>query len=363
MSLKARKAVEKLPVYKTAKSIASTQKEYGFEKVIKLAGNENTLGFSPLAQEALAQLNSYYPDGAGIDLREKLADYIGVKADQIILGNGSFELLFLVGLAFLEQGEETIIAEPSFGWYKNVTLIMGGKIVEVPLTESYEVDLDGILAAVTQKTRIIWLCNPNNPTGTIFTQTQLQAFLEKVPDDIVVVLDEAYYDYVVEEGYPDSISLLGQYNNIIILRTFSKLEGLAGLRLGYGVANEEMLGYLNKVRMPINVNAAAQLAGLAAIDDVDFKQKTLKNVKEGRKQYYEALDRWGFPYTISNTNFIWFDIGQDSQPIVDEFLKHGILIRAGQEYGYPTKLRISIGTRKENEQVISLLSELLHKPL
>jgi histidinol-phosphate aminotransferase len=361
MSLKARKAVEKLPVYKAAKSIDSTKKEYGFDKVIKLAGNENTLGFSPLAREALAGLDSYYPDGAGINLREKLAAHLGVETEQVILGNGSFELLFLVGLAFLEQGEETITAEPSFGWYKNVTLIMGGQLVSVPLTQDYKVDLDGMAAAVSEKTRIIWLCNPNNPTGTIFTQSELKTFLEKIPDDIVVVLDEAYYDYVVEEGYPDSVSLLRKHENIIILRTFSKLEGLAGFRLGYGIANQELLGYLNKVRMPMNVNAAAQLAGIAAIDDQNFKEKTLANVKAGRQQYYEVLDKWGFPYTISNTNFIWFDIGQDSQQIVDAFLEHGILIRAGREFGYPTKLRISIGTKEENEQAIRLLSELLHE--
>jgi histidinol-phosphate aminotransferase len=361
MSVRARKAVEELPVYKPAKSIAAAKREYGFDKVIKLAGNENTLGFSPKARQALLQLDSYYPDGAGVNLREKLAEYTGVDKEQIILGNGSFELLFLVGLAFLEQGEETIIAEPSFGWYKNVTLILGGKIVSVPLNENFGVDLDGILAAVTKKTKIIWLCNPNNPTATILTQSQLENFLEKLPRDIVVVLDEAYCDFVAEKNYPDSVSLLKKYDNIIILRTFSKLEGLAGLRLGYGIADPQLLTYLNKVRMPLNVNAAAQLAGAAAIDDVDFKRQTLENVKNGRKQYYEAFDKWGLKYTISNTNFIWVDAECDSAAVIEEFLRHGILIRAGEEYGYPSCLRITIGSKEENEQVIKLLSEILKK--
>jgi histidinol-phosphate aminotransferase len=361
MPVKARKAVEALPVYQTARSLASIKKEYGFSKVIKLAGNENTLGFSPKVREALATLDSYYPDGAGVDLRERLAEYIGVKTEQIILGNGSFELLFLTGLAFLEAGEEAILAEPSFGWYKNVTLIMGGKIVSIPLDEQYKVDLDGILAAITNHTKIIWLCNPNNPTGTIFTQKQLEQFLDAVPEHIVVVLDEAYYDYVVEEGYPDSVSLLHKYENIIILRTFSKLDGLAGFRLGYGIANETLLNTLNKVRMPLNVNAAAQAAGVAALQDSAFRQRTLQNIKEGRKQYYQALEQWGCPYTISNTNFIWFDVQQDSQPIVDELLRHGVLIRAGQEFGYPTKLRVTIGTKKENSYVIQLLGKILGK--
>lgn len=361
MSLKPRKAVEQLPVYKPAKSIDSTKKEYGFEHVIKLAGNENTLGFSPLARDVLERLDSYYPDGAGVNLREKLAKKFKVRPEQIILGNGSFELLFLTGLAFLEENEETILAEPSFGWYKNVTLIMGGKIVPVPLNESYQVDLEGILKAITDKTKIIWLCNPNNPTGTIFTEAQLEKFLAQVREDIIVVLDEAYYDFVVEEGYPDSVSLLSKYNNIIILRTFSKLEGLAAFRLGYGIAGEELIGHLNKVRMPINVNGAAQLAGFAALDDEIFKQKTLDNVRSGLQQYYDALERWGLSYVKSNTNFIWFDIGIESGPIVQKFLEHGILIRAGEEFGYPTMLRISIGTKEENEQVLELLGKFLGK--
>lgn len=359
MSLKARRAVEVLPLYKTAKSIDSTKKEFGFENIIKLAGNENTLGFSKKALEALKGLNGYYPDSEGINLREKLSRHLNVFPENIILGNGSFELLFLTALAFLEEGEETILAKPSFGWYKNVTQIMGGKVVEVPLNDRYEVDLNKIAEAISPLTKIIWLCNPNNPTGTIFTQTELENFLKKVPSELIVVLDEAYYPFVSEEGYPDSVSLLSDYENILILRTFSKLEGLAGLRLGYGIAGEELLSYLNKVRIPINVNAAAQLAGIAALDDDDFNAETLENIRNGRRQYYDAFDKWGFDYTISNTNFVWVDIGRDSRPITDSFMKHGILIRGGDEFGYPTKLRISIGTKRENEQVIQLLDKLI----
>lgn len=358
MSLKPRKAVNNLPVYTPAKSIDSTKKEFGFDRVIKLAGNENTLGFSPLAREALRDITSYYPDGAAVNLREKLAGKLNVEPEQLVLGNGSFELLFLIGLAFLEQGEESIIAEPSFNWYKNVTLIMGGKIVTVPLNH-FKVDLDAILLAVTDKTKIIWLCNPNNPTGTIFTKEQLEKFLLKVRKDIIVVLDEAYYDFVVEEGYPDSVSLLDRYENLIILRTFSKLEGLAAFRLGYGIANEELIGYLNKVRMPINTNGAAQIAALAALEDTDFKQKTLDNVRAGLETYYKALEQWNLPYVKSNTNFILFDTGTDSEVIVQEFLKKGIIIRGGKEFGYPTMVRVSIGTPEENEKVLSLLGELL----
>jgi histidinol-phosphate aminotransferase len=360
MSIKPRKAVENLPVYTPAKSIDSTKREFGFERVIKLAGNENTLGFSPLTREAIKEISSYYPDGASLNLTEKLSKKLNVRQSQIVFGNGSFELLFLIGLAFLEQGEETIIPEPSFNWYKNVTLIMGGNIVSVPLKD-FKTDLDAIEAAITDKTKIIWLCNPNNPTGTIFTESELTAFLDRVRDDIVVVLDEAYYDFVAEEGYPDSIKLLERYKNIIILRTFSKLEGLAAFRIGYGIADEELTGYINKVRMPINVNAAAQLAAYAAVDDDSFRQRTLSNVRSGLESYYQLFDRLGLKYIKSNTNFIFFDTGIDSGYVVNEFLKKGILIRGGAEFGYPTMLRISVGTPEENKQVIELLENILNK--
>lgn len=360
MGLKPRKIIKDLPTYTPAKTIDSVKREFGFEKVIKLAGNENTLGFSPLAKKALDGVVSYYPDMEVTSLRARISEKFNVKPEQLIFGNGSFELLFLVGLAFMEPDEESIIAEPSFNWYKNVTLIMGGRIVEVPLKD-FKVDLDAILNKVTDRTKIIWLCNPNNPTGTIFTQEQLEAFLSKLRRDIIVVLDEAYYDFAVEEGYPDSVKLLKKYDNIIILRTFSKLQGLAFFRLGYGFANEELIGYLNKVRLPINTNGPAQLAALAALDDEVFAGQTFKNVREGLQLYYEVFEKWQIPYVPSNTNFILFDIGADSDKVVEEFLHHGILIRGGREFGYPTMLRVSIGTPEENREVLKLLGKILDK--
>ena len=355
MSIKPRKAVDDLPDYKGGRSLDSIKREFGFEKVIKLASNENTLGFSPLAKAALEKVTSFYPDGAAYNLRKRLSEKLGVSIDNLILGNGSFELIFLVALAFLENGEETIGVNPSFGWYRNVTKIMGGTYVTVPVKD-FHVDLDAILAAITPKTKIIWLCNPNNPTGTIFTAKELDDFLAKIRDDIIVVLDEAYIAFVSEPNAPDAISLMQKHDNIISLRTFSKLEGLANLRIGYGIAQPELLAYLNKVRMPMNVNGAAQLAALAAIDDEEFKQKTLENIRSERKRYYEAFDRWGVRYTISNTNFVFFDAGTDTKPIVAEILsKTGVLIRSGVDFGHPTTLRISIGSPEENKLVLELL--------
>lgn len=362
MGLRPREAVKTLAPYQPAKSIDSVKREFGFETVIKLAGNENTLGFSSKVLEAVQNAVPYYPDPEAISLKTKLAQKFQVKTEQIIFGNGSFELLQMIGLAFLEQGDESIIAEPSFNWYKNVTRIMGAKLVSVPL-DHFKVNLDWIRDAVTEKTKVIWLCNPNNPTGTIFTQQELEEFLSEIRDDIVVVLDEAYYDFATEEGYPESIPLLKQYDNIVILRTFSKLDGLAFFRLGYGIGSEELIGYLNRVRMPINTNGAAHLAADAAFEDKAFEKRTLQNVRDGLALYYQVLDKWGLPYVRSNTNFILFEVGVDSLYVEQKLREKGVLIRAGAEFGYPTMLRVSIGTPEENQTVLRLLAELLNKEL
>lgn len=356
MSIRPRKALETLPDYKGGRSIDSIKREFGFEKVLKLASNENTLGFSPRAKAALENVTSFYPDGAAYNLRKRLSETLGIPLAYTVLGNGSFELIFLIALAFLENGEETIGANPSFGWYRNVTNIMGGTYKSVPVTKDFHVDLDAIRAAITPKTKIIWLCNPNNPTGTLFTAQELDAFLAQVRDDIIIVLDEAYIAFVAEPNAPNAIDLVQKHENIISLRTFSKLEGLANLRVGYGIARPELLAYINKVRMPMNVNGAAQLAALAAIDDDAFKQKTLDNIRMERERYYQAFTRWGVPYTISNTNFVFFDAGRDTKPIVAEILaKSGVLIRSGADFGYPNTIRISIGSPEENTLVLELL--------
>lgn len=362
MALIPRKAVQNIPLYKPARSIDSLKAEYGFEKVLKLAGNENTLGFSPKAFEALQNVQSFYPDGQATKLRNAIAEKFGQKVENVICGNGSFELLFLAALAFLENGDETISAVPSFGWYKNATEIMGGKFVGIPVQEDFSVDLDGILAAITEKTKIIWLCNPNNPTGSLFNHKTFEGFLEKVPDNVLVISDEAYIDFVTPENAPDfprSLELIKKFKNLLVLRTFSKLEGLAFFRCGYGFGDEELLGCLNRVRLPINVTGPAQLAGLAALKDEDFRQKTIQNVSEGRKQFYRFFDEEKLYYVPSNTNFIFFRTGKDSVTLVHELEKKGILIRAGEEYGFPDMLRISIGTKEENEILISELKKLL----
>ncbi|MBC2580720.1 aminotransferase class I/II-fold pyridoxal phosphate-dependent enzyme [Clostridium sp. DJ247] len=271
--LKYREALNDISSYTPAKSLEEIERELGLNKIIRLSANENTMGCSPSVQVAIeeASKNLYlYPDGFCRQLRSKLAEINNVEQEQLIFGNGSFELLSLIAQAFINADEESIIPEPTFGWYKVVTLSMNGVIVSVPL-ENHAINLEHIKSKITDKTKVIWLCNPNNLTGTIFGEKQLEKFLEETPSDIIVVLDEAYDEFTTSDDYPDSIKLIDRYPNVIILRTFSKVYGLASLRIGYGIANSELISYLNKIRLPINVNAIAQIAALASLYDESGK--------------------------------------------------------------------------------------------
>lgn len=357
MSVKARKSIESLPPYRAARSVDTLKREYGLKEITKLAANENTLGFSENVWEALRKISSQYPDGSSYNLRAELAEKFGLEPENIVVGNGSFELLYLAGIAYLNAGDEAVAALPSFGWYKTVTEILGAKFIGVPV-ENFRIDLEKIASSVGERTKIIWLCNPNNPTGTIFTHAELENFLQKIPDSILVVLDEAYIDFVEEENFPDSISLLKKHDNILILRTFSKAEGLAGFRVGYAISNQEITAALNKVRIPLNVSAPAQFAALASLKDEDFKNRTLENAHQQKKLFYKAFGELGFSYVVSNTNFIFFDVGRESDSVVEAFLKEGILIRGGSEYGFPTMIRLTIGTPEENERVIEIFKKL-----
>lgn len=357
--VKARSALEKVPAYVAARSIETIQREYGLSSIIKLAANENTLGFSQNVWGKIKKrVTSQYPDGSAYELREKIAEKLGVGLENLVVGNGSFELIYLAAIAFLNEGDETIAGIPTFGWYKTVTEIQGGKFVGVPV-KNFHVDLDAIASAVTPKTKIIWLCNPNNPTGTIFTAGELDSFLKKIPDDILVVLDEAYIDFVLEDDFPDSLSVVKSHANVVSFRTFSKLEGLANFRVGYAIGNKDFISLISKVKMPLNVSGAAQAAALAAIEDDDFKNLTIQNAASQKKIYYEFFEKNGLEYVKSNTNFIFFDVGREAKPVVELLLQNGILVRDGAEYGFPTMIRLSIGTPEENEKVISALGKIL----
>lgn len=360
-NLKYREELDLIENYKPAKSLESINRELGETEIIKLAGNENRLGSSALAKEAVKNFVeelSFYPDFDVTLLRERLSKDLKVKGEQLIFGNGSFELLSLIAKAFISKGEESIIPEITFGWYQSVTLQMGGKIEWVPLKE-HKIDLDEIKARINQNTRVIWICNPNNPIGTFINEATLKNFLKDVPKDVIVVLDEAYYEFADDSSYPDSIKLLEDYKNIIILRTFSKVYGLASLRLGYGIADSEFISYLYKVKEPINVNMVAQVAALASLDDQEFKNKVLDNNKKSKQLYYDELDKLNLEYIKTQGNFIMINTKLNGDLVTEEFLKRGIVIRSGVEFKMSEWIRISIGTYEENIKVLDVLKEII----
>jgi histidinol-phosphate aminotransferase len=359
--VRCREELEQLHSYKPAKSLEQIKHEVGVNQIIKLAANENALGYSPLVTEAIREAESelfFYPDGHSRELREELANLYLIKPEQLVFGNGSFELISLIALSFIKPREESIIPEPSFGWYKNVTLTMGGVVRSVPL-DQHSINLNKVFGEITSKTKVIWLCNPNNPTGTYFNKNQLEEFLKQVPSNIVVVLDEAYIEFVLQTDYPNSISLLDDFPNIIILRTFSKVYGLASLRIGYGIANPNLIEPINKIRMPINVNRLAQVAALASLRDLEFKKKCVQNNLIGKAFYENRFSLMGLKYIPTQTNFIMVNVNQNSDEVCAEMLKKGILIRSGTEFGMPTWLRITIGKPYENERVVQALQEVL----
>jgi histidinol-phosphate aminotransferase len=360
-NLKYREELDLIENYKPAKSLESINRELGATEIIKLAGNENRLGSSYLAKEAVKNFLeelSFYPDFDVTRLRERLSKDLKVKGEQLIFGNGSFELLSLIAKAFISKGEESIIPEITFGWYQSVTLQMGGKIEWIPL-KKHKIDLDEIKARINQNTRVIWICNPNNPIGAFINEATLKNFLKDVPRDVIVVLDEAYYEFADDSSYPDSIKLLEDYKNIIILRTFSKVYGLASLRLGYGIADSEFISYLYKVKEPINVNMAAQVAALASLDDQEFKNKVLDNNKKSKQLYYDELDKLNLEYIKTQGNFIMINTKLNGDFVADEFLNRGIIIRSGVEFKMQEWIRISIGTYEENIKVLDVLKEII----
>ncbi len=349
--------------YVPGKPIEEVKRELGLDDVIKMASNENPVGPSKEAiktmQEVAKQVH-IYPDGNCHVLRRSLSDKLGVEEEQLIFGNGSDGLLSLVAEAFLASNDEVIMAEPSFSQYEFVTNVMGGEIVTVPL-DNYTHDLSAMLEAITDKTKLIFVCNPNNPTGTIVDRTEIEEFLTKVPEDIVVIFDEAYKEYVDTGEYPESLNYLDEYNNIIVLRTFSKAYALAGLRIGYGIANEELIGYMNRVRHPFNVNLMAQRAAEAALKDEEHLNKS-KQVNETGKEYlYQEFKRLGLDYVPTQTNFILVDIEEDAGKVFENMLKEGVIIRNAQAFGYETKIRVTVGTEEQNKRFIETLEKVLNK--
>ncbi|MEJ8544853.1 histidinol-phosphate transaminase [Brevibacillus borstelensis] len=349
------------PVYQPGKPIEDVKREFGLTEVIKLASNENPYGCSPKAKEAIAaQLDSLalYPDGASLQLRWDLADFLGVKPEQLMFGNGSDEIVLMISRAYLEPGTNTVMATPTFSQYRSNAIVEGAELIEVPLKEGVH-DLEAMAAAINDQTKVVWVCNPNNPSGTIVGTTELEAFLKKVPKEVLVVMDEAYYEYVVDEAYPQTIPLLAQYPNLIILRTFSKIYGLATLRVGYGIASEEIISHLDHVREPFNTSSLGQAAARAALKDQEFVNECSRRNREGLKQLTDRFDEWGLSYYPSQTNFVLVNLNLDSDEVFKKLLQQGIIVRSGRALGFPGYQRITVGTTEQNEKVLQALAGIV----
>ncbi len=361
MKVLARPNIHDLAVYKPGKPIEEVQRELGLEEVVKLASNENPLGPSLLALKALeaAVPDVYlYPDGSSYRLKQTLSEYYGgLDPDQILFANGSNELVQQLSLAFLNPGDEVVAPRPSFPRYEPLARMMNARAVEVDLTD-FRLDLEALGRAVTERTKLVYICNPNNPTGTIVTKSEVDAFLGGLPADCLAVFDEAYFEYVDDPAYPDGLEYLRNGNRqVVVLRTFSKCFGLAGLRIGYALADPEIIAFLERVREPFNVNALAQAAAEAALRDGAHKQRVVELNRREKQFLYREFDRLGIEYIPSEANFILFNARRDEQEVFQAMLRQGVIIRGG--FGYRTWLRVTVGTREQNEKFIHTLQSVL----
>jgi histidinol-phosphate aminotransferase len=358
MALKVHPDIASLSPYVPGKPIEELQRELGLTRVIKLASNENPLGSSPMALTALREGSlalHRYPDGGAFRLREALANHWKVTLDHIILGNGSDEILGLLARTFLAPGDEAVMADQTFVIYKMEVTAAHGKPVVVPLKQ-WRHDLRAMAAAVTDRTRLLFLCNPNNPTGTMVTADEVEVLLSRMPAHVVVVFDEAYFEYVRSQQFPDSMAYVRQGRNVIVLRTFSKIYGLAGLRIGYGVATAEIINFLNRVRPPFNANSLAQRAALTALGDEEHVARSRAVNEAGMRQMVNGLSSLGFTPIPSEANFVYVDVGRDGRSVFEALLREGIIIRHIEG----PMVRVTIGLEEENREFLAALKRVIH---
>jgi histidinol-phosphate aminotransferase len=347
--------------YRPGKPIEEVEREMGITAV-KLASNENPLGPSPravrAAHKALADANRY-PDGSGSHLRADLAKRLRIDKSNLILGGGSTEIIDVVSHTLLRAGLDGITSQGTFPIYATCIQATGARLIEVPLRD-YVFDLDGIAAAATPQTRVIYLANPNNPTGTIFNAKTFEAFLDRVPETALVVLDEAYFEYVASRGYSRSVDLVREGRRLLVLRTFSKVYGLAGLRVGYGVGPASLLDELHKVRLPFNTSGVAQAAGIAALTDRAHVRRSLAANRAGMKQMATGVGKLaGVRLIPSSANFVLIELGQDSEAFAERLTGLGVIVRPMAWFGFPQAIRVSVGTAQENIKFLRALAVLL----
>ncbi len=352
--------IQGLPAYVPGKPVEEVEQDLKIHAV-KLASNENPLGPSPKAIEAARRAlgdANWYPDGGSKRLREVLAARFGVRSEEVFVGLGSSEIIDLASRVLLRPGLEGITSEGSFALFSIAIRASGGKLILTPM-KNFAFDLDAIARAVTPQTRIIYIANPNNPTGTAFGAAEFSAFLKRVPGDVLVVYDEAYKEYAERTDFPNAMELFREYNNILTLHTFSKVYGLAGLRIGYGIGHPTLVAEMNKLRTPFNVTSIGQAAALAALDDPEHVQRSAEMNRAERKRLYIELRRLGLNPVPSETNFLFIQLGQNAKSFCDELLHEGVIVRPMAWMGFPDAIRISVGNPGENTKLLGAIAHLI----
>lgn len=358
---RARNEIFGLKPYVPGKPIEEVQRELGIGNIIKLASNENPLGPSPMGRQAVARLLEqlhFYPDANCFYLKQKLAASYNHDISGILVGNGSDELLKLLAETFLNPADQIVYGQPSFSEYEFTATIMGAKSIKVPLLD-FKHDLKAMLAAITPQTKIVYICNPNNPTGTMLTEAEIDAFMAQIPDDVLVVFDEAYNEYVQNPAYGSGLKFVRAGRPAVVLRTFSKIYGLAALRIGYALTTPDIAAAVEMVTEPFNVNMPAQVGAAAALDDKEHLQKSREVNQEGKRYLYKEFEKMRLFYVPTEANFIFVDTGKDCQEVFAKLLREGIIIRSGDIFGYPTFIRVTVGNQEENMRFIGGLKKVL----
>ncbi|MGD8997945.1 MAG: histidinol-phosphate transaminase [Anaerolineae bacterium] len=361
-SVQPQRGLDAVQPYVPGKPIEEVQREYGLADVIKLASNENPLGPSPRAvravRRALSRLN-VYPDSQSYTLRHAIAERFGVEADHVVVGNGADGVILQTCMAYLDDRSEVIVSRSSFPVYDRFTHAMRASLIKTPL-QDYRLDLEAMADAITERTKLVFVCNPNNPTGTIVTADEVQAFMEGAPDHVLVIFDEAYCELVDSAAYPDTLAYLRQgRDNVMVMRTFSKAYGIAGVRLGYAFAAPQVLAPLHHVKEPFAVNLLAQVAGIAALQDQAFLQRSIAANRAGRLALYEQFDRLGLPYIESHANFVLVEFGPQALAIQERLLERGVIVRDCVSYDLCDFLRVTVGTEAQNARLIAALEDVL----
>lgn len=350
-----------LQPYQPGKPVEELERELGLKNIIKLASNENPLGPSEKVVAALTAALpdiARYPDGSAYELKRALSAKLGVAEETLTIGNGSNDVLELLARVYVRPGTEVLVSEHSFVVYPLLAISLGADLKVVP-AKNYGQDLDATLAAVTENTRMVFIANPNNPTGTWLSEQTIRSFLEQISDQVIVVLDEAYFEYVDEKGYPDGIALGREFPNLVITRTFSKAYGLAALRIGYAVSHPDMADMMNRVRQPFNVNALSLVAAVEALKDTDYIADVISQNREGLRYLESETKSLGLSFIPSVGNFLTIDFGRDAMPIYEALLREGVIVRPIGVYGLPNHLRVTVGLKEENERFVQSLKKIL----